>query len=103
MSFSMDEIWAYEGQLLCCPAGVVPGALGIANQKIIGSSYIQGPLNVGDTGFSFPPSATVLIGPRVDSGPRGNISGAICGVTPTDLSLFVRGNSAIRGNFFCIL
>ena len=96
----MDEIWAYEGQLLCCPAGVVPGALGIANQKIIGSSYIQGPLNVGDTGFSFPPSATVLIGPRVDSGPRGNISGAICGVTPTDLSLFVRGNSAIRGNFF---
>ena len=100
MSFSMDEIWAYEGQLLCCPAGVVPGALGIANQKIIGSSYIQGPLNVGDTGFSFPPSATVLIGPRVDSGPRGNISGAICGVTPTDLSLFVIGNSAIRGNFF---
>ena len=69
-------------------------------KKIIGSSYIQGPLNVGDTGFSFPPSATVLIGPRVDSGPRGNISGAICGVTPTDLSLFVRGNSAIRGNFF---
>jgi len=100
MAFSMDEIWAYEGQLLCCPENVVPTALGVANQKIIGSSYVQGPLNVGSTGFSFPPVATVLIGPRVDSGPKGEVTGTICGVPATNLSLFVKGNSAIKGNLF---
>jgi len=100
MAFSMDEIWAYEGQLLCCSAGVVPTALGVADTKIKGSSYIQGPLNVGDTGFAYPPAATVLIGPRADSGPKGQVSGTICGTPPTDLSLFVRGNSAVRGNLF---
>jgi len=100
MAFTMDEIWAYEGQLLCCPENVVPTALGVANQKITGSSYIQGPLNVGDTGFAYPPTATVLIGPRADSGPKGQVSGTICGTPPTDLSLFVRGNSAVRGNLF---
>jgi len=98
MSFSMDEACIWGGQLLCCPAGVVPIALGVGPQKINGSAYIQGPLNVGDTGFT--PVATVLIGPRVDSGPQKQLSGTICGTPPTDLSLFVRGNSAVRGNLF---
>jgi len=100
MAFTMDEIWAYEGQLLCCPENVVPTALGVADTKIKGSSYIQGPLNVGSTGFDYPPAATVLIGPRADSEPQGKVSGTVCGIPPSNLSLYVKGNSAIQGNFF---
>ena len=100
MAFQFDEGHIYDGQLLVCPENVIPTALGIGPQKIIGSSYIQGPLNVGDTGFSFPPPATVMIGPRVDAGPSGNVTGSICGVTPGNLSLYVKGNTAIKANLF---
>jgi len=100
MSFSMDEACIWGGQLLCCPSGVVPTALGVGPQKINWSSYIQGPLNVGSTGFDYPPAATVLIGPRADSEPQGKVSGTVCGIPPSNLSLYVKGNSAIQGNFF---
>ena len=100
MAFQFDEGHIYDGQLLVCPENVIPSALGVGPQKIIGSSYIQGPLNVGDTGFSFPPPATVMIGPRVDAGPSGNVTGSICGVTASNLSLFVRGNTAVKANLF---
>jgi hypothetical protein len=100
MAFQFDEGHIYDGQLLVCPENVIPSALGVGPQKIIGSSYIQGPLNVGDTGFSFPPPATVMIGPRVDAGPSGNVTGSICGVPASNLSLFVRGNTAVKANLF---
>ena len=48
MAFQFDEGHIYDGQLLVCPENVIPTALGIGPQKIIGSSYIQGPLNVGN-------------------------------------------------------
>ena len=99
MAFSMDEIWAYEGQLLCCPTNTTIPALGLADQKIKGSSYIQGPLNVGDTGFSYPPVATVLIGPRTN-GPAGSLGESICGASPSNLSLYVKGNTAIKASLF---
>ena len=98
MAFQFDEGHIYDGQLLVCPENVIPTALGIGPQKIIGSSYIQGPLNVGDTGFPFPPPATVMIGPRVDAGPKGSLTGAICGVPASNLSLYVKGNTAIKAN-----
>ena len=47
MAFSMDEIWAYDGQLLACKENTIPVALGVAEQKIACSSYIQGPLQIG--------------------------------------------------------
>ena len=90
MAFQFDEGHIYDGQLLVCPENVIPTALGIGPQKIIGSSYIQGPLNVGSTGFPFPPPATVMIGPRVDAGPSSTLTGSICGSTASNLSLYVK-------------
>lgn len=101
MSFSMDEIWAYEGQLLACKEGTIPIALGVGNKKIVCSSYVQGPFLTGDPkAFSFPPVATAMIGPRADDGPKGVLTGSICGVSPSDLSLYVKGNTAIKANLF---
>ena len=100
MAFQFDEGHIYDGQLLVCPENVIPPALGIGPQKIIGSSYIQGPLNVGSTGFTFPPPATVMIGPRVDAGPKGSVTGAICGSVASNLSLYVKGNTAVQADLF---
>lgn len=99
MAFSMDEIWAYDGQLLAAKEDVVPVALGVGPLKIPCSSYIQGPWLAGNPSiFPYPPVSTVMIGPRADSAPKGIIPGAICGRQYNPYSLAVQGPTALLGN-----
>ena len=97
MAFQMDEIWAYEGQLLCCKPKVIPIALGVGENKIKGSSYVQGPLMVGSP-TTFPNVyATVMIGPAAHDGPRPIIPGALCYGINNPYSLAVKGSTALLG------
>ena len=47
MAFAFDEIFAYGGQLIVAAKKVVPKALGIGEEKIDHSAYIQGNTQIG--------------------------------------------------------
>jgi len=101
MAFCMDEIWAYNGQLLCSAEGVVPIALGIGEAKIQGSGYVEGPFQVGNPGIFPSVYATVMIGPTSNpKSPRPSPQLTLCGAPATNPSLFVIGNSVVRANHF---
>ena len=63
MALCIDEAHVYKGQLLVCDDEIIPEALGVAEGKITGSSFIQGPLQVGNPDAFSSVSATVMIGP----------------------------------------
>ena len=48
MAFQCDETWVYGGQLLVSKEDVVPTALGVAEEKIDHSAFVQGPMQIGD-------------------------------------------------------
>jgi hypothetical protein len=101
MAFAMDEIWAYDGQLLCSKEGVVPIALGVGNKKIRGSGYVEGPFQVGNPSIFPSVYATLMVGPTSNSNsPTPSTQIAICGARATNPSLFVIGNSVVRANHF---
>ena len=85
MAFAMDEIWANNGQLLCSAEQIVPVALGIGEKKIKGSSYVQGPLQVGIANAYGKAEATVMIGSN--------------GTVSTENSLYVKGSTKHEGNY----
>ena len=62
MAFAFDEIFAYGGQLIVAAKKIVPKALGVGEQKIDHSAFIQGPLQVGDAGQYGSVEGTVMIG-----------------------------------------
>ena len=82
MALSFDEIWVYGGQLIVAKPLTTPKALGVGENKIDWSSYIQGSLQVGavdDFGEGdYPGTATVMVG-RTDT-------------KSTPLSINTRGN-----------
>jgi hypothetical protein len=101
MSFAMDEIWAYNGQLLCNKEGVVPIALGVGAAKIKGSGYVEGPFQVGNPSIFPRPYATVMIGPISNSNsPSPSAPVSICGASAGNSSLYVIGNSVVQANQF---
>ena len=77
MAFAFDEIFAYGGQLIIAAKKIVPKALGVGEQKIDHSAFIQGPLQVGDDGQFSSADATVMIGKN--------------GTVDTPNSMFVKG------------
>ena len=88
MALSFDEIWVYGGQLIVAKPLTTPKALGVGENKIDWSSYIQGSLQVGavdDFGEGdYPGTATVMVG-RTDT-------------KSTPLSINTRGNVRIEGD-----
>lgn len=96
MAFCMDEVWAYNGQLLCNAEGVVPIALGIGEAKIKGSGYVEGPFQVGNPSIFPTVYATMMVGPTSNpNSPTPYIPGALCSGIHNPYSLAVIGDAAI--------
>ena len=84
MAFCMDDVSA-DGQLMC---GVgQPIALGVGPKKIRGSSFVEGPMQVGKSGAYSTAQATLMVGQT------GNID-----CKSPDRSLFVKGDVKIEGD-----
>ena len=62
MAYILDEVWVNNGQLIVAEVGEVPTALGDGIGKVRHSAYIEGPLQVGNTGNFTSAEATVMIG-----------------------------------------
>jgi hypothetical protein len=84
MALSFDEIWVYGGQLVVAEPFTTPNALGVGVDKVDWSSFIQGPLQVGQVGDFSSATATTMIG-RTDT-------------IYTDRALNTRGNVNIEGD-----
>ena len=63
MSFNIDEIQVYKGQLLVCDDEIIPKALGVGENKITGSAFIQGPAQIGNPDTFSEVKATLMVGP----------------------------------------
>ena len=63
MSFNIDEVQVYKGQLLVCDDEIIPQALGVKENKITGSAFLQGPVQIGDDGSYSEVEATLMVGP----------------------------------------
>lgn len=63
MSFNIDEVQVYKGQLLVCDDEIIPKALGVGENKITGSAFLQGPVQIGDDGSYSEVEATLMVGP----------------------------------------
>ena len=84
MAFALDEIFAYGGQLIVAAKKRVPKALGIGNNKIDHSAYIEGNTQIGKVDAFSDATATLMVG-------RENTKG-------TDRSLFIKGNTKLEGD-----
>ena len=61
MAFAFDEIFAYGGQLIVA-AKRVPKALGIGEEKIDHSAYIEGNTQIGKVDAFSDAKATLMVG-----------------------------------------
>ena len=97
MAFAFDEIFAYGGQLIVAAKKVVPKALGIGNDKIDHSAYIQANTQIGKPDAFSSAAATLMVGREDTKGTpnaietRGNVD--IIGDGGTSNALYVSGGS----------
>ena len=97
MAFAFDEIFAYGGQLIVAAKKVVPKALGIGEEKIDHSAYIQGNTQIGKPDAFYSAAATLMVGREDTKGTpnaietRGNVD--IIGDGGTTNALYVSGGS----------
>ena len=84
MAFAFDELFAYGGQLIVAAKKRVPKALGIGEEKIDHSAYIEGNTQIGKVDAFSDATATLMIG-------RENTKG-------TNRSLYIRGNTIMEGD-----
>ena len=63
MALNIDEVQVYEGQLLVCDDEIIPKALGEKEDKITGSAFIQGPVQIGNPDTFSEVKATLMVGP----------------------------------------
>ena len=97
MAFAFDEIFAYGGQLIVAAKKVVPKALGIGEEKIDHSAYIQGNTQIGKPDAFYSAAATLMVGREDTKGTpnaietRGNVD--IIGDGGTSNALYVSGGS----------
>ena len=97
MAFALDEIFAYGGQLIVAAKKVVPKALGIGEEKIDHSAYIQGNTQIGKPDAFYSAAATLMVGREDTKGTpnaietRGNVD--IIGDGGTSNALYVSGGS----------
>ena len=97
MAFAFDELFAYGGQLIVAAKKVVPKALGVGEQKIDHSAYIQGNTQIGKPDAFSSAAATLMVGREDTKGTpnaietRGNVD--IIGDGGTTNALYVSGGS----------
>ena len=84
MAFAFDEIFAYGGQLIVAAKKRVPKALGVGEQKIDHSAYIEGNTQIGKADAFSDAKATLMVG-------RENTKG-------TSKAIETSGNVDIRGD-----
>ena len=84
MAFAFDELFVYGGQIIASAKKIVPKALGVGNEKIDHSVYIQGNTQIGKPDAFSDANATLMIGREDTKG--------------TDRSLFIRGNTKLEGD-----
>ena len=93
MSFNIDEVQVYKGQLLVCDDEIIPQALGVGEKKITGSAFLQGPVQIGDDGSYSEVEATLMVGPDTnDESPQPSKSLRVNG----DVDII--GNTTQLGN-----
>ena len=63
MALNIDEVQVYKGQLLVCDDEIIPKALGEKEDKITGSAFIQGPVQIGNPDTFSEVKATLMVGP----------------------------------------
>ena len=84
MAFALDEIFAYGGQLIVAAKKRVPKALGIGEEKIDHSAYIEGNTQIGKVDAFSDATATLMVGREDTIG--------------TNRSLYIRGNTIMEGD-----
>ena len=84
MAFSFDEIFAYGGQLIVAAKKRVPKALGMGEEKIDHSAYIEGNTQIGKVDAFSSASATLMVGRE--------------GTKGTSLAVNTKGNQTIDGD-----
>ena len=84
MAFAFDEIFAYGGQLIVAAKKIVPKALGVGENKVDHTAYIQGNTQIGKADAFSSANATLMVGREDTIG--------------TNRSLYVKGNSYIEGD-----
>ena len=84
MAFAFDEIFAYGGQLIVAAKKRVPKALGIGEEKIDHSAYIEGNTQIGKVDAFSSASATLMVGREDTIG--------------TSLAVNTKGNQRIDGD-----
>ena len=84
MSFSLDEIFCYTGQLIVAAKKKVPKALGVGKAKVEHTAYIEGNTQIGKVDAFSNPTATLMVG-REDA-------------IGTNLAINTKGNQKIEGD-----
>ena len=84
MAFAFDEIFAYGGQLIVAAKKIVPKALGVGENKVDHTAYIQGNTQIGNDSDFSSANATLMVGRESTIG------------TPS--AIRTRGNVDIRGD-----
>jgi hypothetical protein len=93
MALNIDEVQVYKGQLLVCDDEIIPQALGVKENKITGSAFLQGPVQIGDDGSYSEVEATLMVGPDTnDESPQPSKSLRVNG----DVDII--GNTTQLGN-----
>jgi hypothetical protein len=87
MAFQFDEVWIYQGQHVVSKKGIVAEALGTGESKIDWSTYLQGPVQIGDSGSYGSVEATLMVGPDTNEQSA-----------PAPKSMKVNGDVEIIGN-----
>ena len=103
MAFAFDELFAYGGQLIVAAKKRVPKALGIGEEKIDHSAYIEGNTQIGKVDAFSSADATLMVGRESTKGTsralytKGNVR--IEGDGDTNDALLVSGGSAHAARF----
>ena len=84
MAFAFDEIFAYGGQLIVAAKKIVPKALGVGENKVDHTAYIQGNTQIGKVDAFSSSTATLMVGREDTIG--------------TSLSVNVKGCQQIDGD-----
>ena len=86
MAFVFDEAWINNGQLVVASDTVKPPGQGLGKgaDRVRHSAYIEGPLQVGQTGDFTTQQGTVMIGKD--------------GNTGASKALYVKGDTEVEGN-----
>ena len=106
MAFQMDEVWVYQGQLKVNEPNNEPEWTKVTGEnKINWATYLQGPVQVGDSGSYSGVEATLMVGPDTEGGSskslRVNGDIDIIGDTTQVGTVNVTGDTNFDGTMWC--